>query len=170
MAGVLSPKDLNKMAADSELAAFEEERQAKKRKADQDAELRESVFGARTSSRSHRSHQPGGQHSRQGGQEPVAGADLSQQLLQRWRPPDQQLRPGLAELARGLWQEGLRILRKRLAAARFQDRCGDHQLPGRNAGRRRYFPEVVTRRRIAQQTGGRWSSVAGSVASDRRSA
>ena len=46
MAGVLSPKDLNKMAADSELAAFEEERQAKKRKADQDAELRE-AFSAR---------------------------------------------------------------------------------------------------------------------------
>jgi len=46
MAGVLSPKDLNKMAADAELAAFDEERQARKRKADQDAELRE-AFSAR---------------------------------------------------------------------------------------------------------------------------
>ena len=46
MAGVLSPKDLNKMAADAELAAFDEERQARKRKADQDAELRE-AFSSR---------------------------------------------------------------------------------------------------------------------------
>ena len=46
MAGILSPKDLQKMASDAERETFEEERQAKKRKQDEQAELRE-AFSAR---------------------------------------------------------------------------------------------------------------------------
>lgn len=46
MAGILSPKDLQQMADDAERAAFEDARQAKKRKQDEEAELRE-AFSAR---------------------------------------------------------------------------------------------------------------------------
>ena len=46
MAGILSPKDLKKMAADAEMAQFDEERQARKRKEEQEAELRE-AFSSR---------------------------------------------------------------------------------------------------------------------------
>jgi hypothetical protein len=46
MAGILSPKDLNKMAAEAEVALFDEERQARKRKETQEAELRE-AFSSR---------------------------------------------------------------------------------------------------------------------------
>ena len=46
MAGILSPKDLQKIASDAERETFEEERRAKKRKQDELAELRE-AFSAR---------------------------------------------------------------------------------------------------------------------------
>jgi hypothetical protein len=46
MAGILSPKDLKKIASDAEMETFEEERRAKKRKQDEQAELRE-AFSAR---------------------------------------------------------------------------------------------------------------------------
>ena len=43
MAGILSPKDLKKIASDAEMETFEEERRAKKRKQDEEAELREAL-------------------------------------------------------------------------------------------------------------------------------
>ena len=46
MAGILSPKDLTAMSLAAEQAQLNEERQAKKQKADQDAELRE-AFSSR---------------------------------------------------------------------------------------------------------------------------
>ena len=46
MAGILSPKDLTAMSVAAEQAQFDEERQARKRKADQEAELRE-AFSSR---------------------------------------------------------------------------------------------------------------------------
>ena len=46
MAGILSPKDLKKIASDAEMEKFEEERRAKKRKQEEEAELRE-AFSAR---------------------------------------------------------------------------------------------------------------------------
>jgi hypothetical protein len=46
MAGILSPNDLKKMAAEAEMALFDEERQARKRKEAQEAEIRE-AFSSR---------------------------------------------------------------------------------------------------------------------------
>lgn len=46
MAGILSPKELNQMAADAEMAQFDKERQARKRKEEQEAGLRE-AFSSR---------------------------------------------------------------------------------------------------------------------------